>query len=112
MALLDRLYLDDFEICLAAQVLCEMHNGLRRKLKLPAAAASERVLRLMRFARSVATSEEVVRAACEITVIHNLQTYDAVILAAAAEAGCEKLYSEDMQNGFEWGGVTIVNPFA
>jgi predicted nucleic acid-binding protein len=35
-----------------------------------------------------------------------------VILAAAAEAGCRLLVSEDMQAGFTWGGVTIVNPFA
>ena len=38
--------------------------------------------------------------------------WDSVILAAAAEAGCRLLVSEDMQAGFTCGGVTIVNPFA
>ena len=42
---------------------------------------------------------------------HLLSFYDAVIVAAAIEAGCNMLYSEDMQHGRSIGGVTIVNPF-
>jgi len=34
------------------------------------------------------------------------------MLAAAAEAGCRLLLSEDLQEGFTWGGVRVVNPFA
>jgi predicted nucleic acid-binding protein len=37
--------------------------------------------------------------------------YDALIVAAAIEAGCDILYSEDMQHGRSVGGLTIVNPF-
>jgi predicted nucleic acid-binding protein len=36
---------------------------------------------------------------------------DALIVAAAIEAGCDTLYSEDMQHGRSVGGLTIVNPF-
>ena len=36
----------------------------------------------------------------------------AIILAASAEAGCYLLLSEDMQDGFVWRGVTVVNPLA
>jgi len=32
-------------------------------------------------------------------------------LSAASAAGCRLLLSEDMQEGFTWGGVTVVNPF-
>ena len=42
---------------------------------------------------------------------HGLSFFDALIVAAALEAGCETLYSEDMQHGREFGGLTIVNPF-
>ena len=52
------------------------------------------------------------RAGSDVAVGHNLAIWDAIILAAAAEAGCRMLLSEDMQDGFTWGGVTIVNPFA
>lgn len=37
--------------------------------------------------------------------------YDALIIAAAIEAGCDVLYSEDMQHGRSIGGLAIVNPF-
>jgi len=35
-----------------------------------------------------------------------------VIFAASAAGGCRLLLSEDLQEGFTWGGVTAVNPFA
>ncbi len=38
--------------------------------------------------------------------------YDALIVAAALEAGCDTPYSEDMQDGRKIGALTIVNPFA
>ncbi|UPK35375.1 PIN domain-containing protein [Bradyrhizobium sp. 186] len=42
---------------------------------------------------------------------HGFAFYDALIVAAAIEAGCDTLYSEDMQHGRNVGGLTIVNPF-
>lgn len=42
---------------------------------------------------------------------HRLSFYDALIVAAAIEAGCDTLWSEDMQNGRVIGGLTIRNPF-
>ena len=35
-----------------------------------------------------------------------------MILSAAAQSGCRLLLSEDLQEGFTWAGVTVVNPFA
>jgi predicted nucleic acid-binding protein len=43
---------------------------------------------------------------------HNVSFYDALIVAAALEAGCETLISEDLQNGRAFGELRIVNPFA
>ena len=37
--------------------------------------------------------------------------YDSLIVAAAAQAGCNILYSEDMQHGQLVAGLRIVNPF-
>jgi predicted nucleic acid-binding protein len=42
---------------------------------------------------------------------HGLSFYDALIVAAAIEAGCDTLFSEDMQHGRTLGGLAIVNPF-
>ncbi|HEV2396631.1 MAG TPA: hypothetical protein VGS27_06805 [Candidatus Sulfotelmatobacter sp.] len=35
-----------------------------------------------------------------------------MILSAAAAGSCRLLLSEDLQDGFTWNGVTVVNPFA
>ena len=42
---------------------------------------------------------------------HQLSFYDALIVASAIEAGCDILYSEDMQHGRTIGGLSIINPF-
>nr|CAA6801805.1 MAG: Programmed cell death toxin MazF like [uncultured Thiotrichaceae bacterium] len=38
--------------------------------------------------------------------------WDSLIVEAALTAGCEQLFSEDMQNGLKIGSLTISNPFA
>lgn len=52
------------------------------------------------------------QAALDLVVDHRLQIWDALILAVAAENRCRILLSEDMQSGFVWRGVTVLNPFA
>jgi predicted nucleic acid-binding protein len=37
--------------------------------------------------------------------------YDALVIAAALEASCRTLYSEDMRDGQVIEGLTIRNPF-
>jgi predicted nucleic acid-binding protein len=42
---------------------------------------------------------------------HLLSRYDALIVTSAIEAGCDILYSEDMQHDRTIGVLTIRNPF-
>lgn len=42
---------------------------------------------------------------------HSLNFYDALIVQAAIDLGCDTLYSEDLQDGQLFGTVKIVNPF-
>ncbi len=51
------------------------------------------------------------RSAIEIARIQGFSVYDALIVAAALQAGCATLYSEDMQSGQRVRSVTIRNPF-
>jgi predicted nucleic acid-binding protein len=51
-------------------------------------------------------------AAVDLATDHQLGIWDAVILSAAAQSGCRLLLSEDLHDGFTWGGVTVVNPFS
>ena len=48
----------------------------------------------------------------DIAADHRLQIRDALILSVAAENGRRLLLSEDLQDGFSWHGVTVVDPFA
>jgi predicted nucleic acid-binding protein len=43
---------------------------------------------------------------------YQISWYDSVIVAGANEAGCEVLYSEDLQDGQKFDQVRVVNPFA
>ena len=40
-----------------------------------------------------------------------LSVYDALIVAAAQDAGCQILFSEDFQHGQRFGKLTVENPF-
>jgi predicted nucleic acid-binding protein len=40
-----------------------------------------------------------------------LSFYDALVVAAAADAGCRVLLTEDLQHGRKFGAVTVENPF-
>jgi predicted nucleic acid-binding protein len=47
----------------------------------------------------------------EFTRRFSLSHWDSLLLAACAEVGVDRLYTEDMSDGANYGGVTIVNPF-
>ncbi len=49
--------------------------------------------------------------ALQIQNRYRLSWYDALIVAAATEAGCSILYSEDLQHGQSFGSMTVKNPF-
>lgn len=42
---------------------------------------------------------------------HRVSFRDALIVAAAQEAGCDVLYSEDLQHGRTFGALRVENPF-
>ena len=44
-------------------------------------------------------------------VLFAVRMWDALVMAAAADNRCRIVLSEDLQHGFTWRGVTIVNPF-
>ncbi len=98
-------------VVLPVQTLGELFQILLRKAGRSAQDARSAILTWRDAFALIETSAAAVLAASDLVVHHQLNFWDAVILAAAAEAGCHLLLSEDMQNGFVWQGVTIVNPF-
>ena len=94
------------------QAAAETLRWLLRKAKLPHDEAKHSINRWIDNYATQPTDSTVMKVAVELVASHRLQVFDAVVLAAAAEARAAVLLSEDMQDGFQWRGVTIVNPFA
>ncbi len=93
------------------QVLLELHNVLTRKGGHSPESARAAVQRLAETVEPAPTTPEILASAMDLAVDHQLQIFDAVILAAAASSRCEILLSEDLQEGFRFRCVTVANPF-
>jgi predicted nucleic acid-binding protein len=50
-------------------------------------------------------------SALEIHYRHGISHWDSLIVASALEAGCQTIYSEDLNHGQEYDGVKVINPF-
>jgi predicted nucleic acid-binding protein len=97
---------------IGVQVLNEFTNVARRKLRWgwEQIEASLAVIEdLLGVARPLTTAlhAQAVVLARDFT----LSFYDALIVAAAMDSGCEVLCSEDLQDGQKFGAVTVENPF-
>jgi predicted nucleic acid-binding protein len=95
-----------------AQVLGELFNVLVRNGGKSRADARDALLSWRDALLVVETSPEIMVAATDLATDHHFSIWDAVILSAASRSGCRLLLSEDLQEGFTWAGVTVVNPFA
>ena len=97
----------------SVQVLNEFANVARRKIKLSwaevtAALAALRVLCAPPLPVTLALHE----AALTLAERYQFTLYDALIVAAALEAGCATLLSEDLHHGLVIADrLTIHNPF-
>jgi predicted nucleic acid-binding protein len=97
---------------ISVQVLNEFAAVARRKLNMSWADIMEALLAIRALCETpTPLSIETHEAALDIAARYRYSIYDAMILAAALEADCEVLYTEDMQNGQVIGPLTIRNPF-
>jgi predicted nucleic acid-binding protein len=98
---------------LSVQVLNEFVSVARRKLRMPWKEVRE-ALEAIRIlcAPPLPITADVHDGALKIAQKYNYSIYDALIAAAALEASCVTLYSEDFQDGqIIDGRLTIRNPF-
>jgi predicted nucleic acid-binding protein len=94
------------------QVLNEFAAVARRKLKKSWAEISAALEDIRSLCEPPAPlTVRVHEAALKIAADSGYSIYDALILAAAIDAGCDTVYSEDMQDGQKIGTLTIRNPF-
>jgi predicted nucleic acid-binding protein len=99
-------------ICVSAQVLNEFYAAATRKLKppLPEPMAGAAVERLARY-RCVPTDADLVLRAIRAGQRWQLSHWDALMLEAARQAGCDRVLTENLADGADYDGVRIENPF-
>ena len=96
------------------QVVQEFFNvALRRFAKPMSSADAEQYLTTtFRPLLALHSSPALYGEALRIGARFRLPWYDALIVASAIEGQCDVLYSEDFQDGQQFGNVVISNPFA
>ena len=98
-------------IVIPAQCLGELFRVLISKARRDATSAQKAVLGWADAYGTADSTWTAFQSAMAVAVNHNLQVWDALILAVAMEQRCRLLLSEDMQHEFTWHGVTVVNPY-
>jgi predicted nucleic acid-binding protein len=98
--------------CVSPQIFNETVEVMRRKFKAP----WERVRSLLEYLEANAARVEPItldthQRALDIAEAKGIRIYDALLVAAAEQARCTVLYTEDLSHGERIGGVTVINPF-
>jgi predicted nucleic acid-binding protein len=97
---------------LSVQVLQEFYVTVTRKLKKPwsSAKALEVVQEYLTW-NVIENTGKLLTNAVELQQKAQLSFWDAMVVQAAIDAGCDTLYSEDLNAGQKFGALIIVNPF-
>jgi predicted nucleic acid-binding protein len=104
--------IENEEIGLSAQVLQEFYVAVTRKIEvtLSAEKALEWLEQLEAFP-CLAVDASLVKIAAEISERYQISYWDGAIVAAADALGATILYSEDLNDGQQYGMVRVSNPF-
>jgi predicted nucleic acid-binding protein len=113
--LLERLVQEQTETALLWQVAVEFLSCLRRwenEGRIDRATTLEHVKCLENTFPCIIPSRSLLRAALDLSSRYSLSHWDSLLLAACADAGVDRLYSEDLDDGMTYDTVMVVNPFA
>jgi predicted nucleic acid-binding protein len=100
-----------WECILLLQALGEFFAAATRKGKMSVTEAAGQVDDWMRLFPVHAAGPATLKRAMWAVQAHGLSFWDAMLWAAAREAGCTLMLSENFQHGRELGGVRFHNPF-
>jgi predicted nucleic acid-binding protein len=94
------------------QALGEFYSVAYRKGEFSRIEARDMVMEWQEAVLTISTSVKSFQAAIDLATRHQLQIWDAIIVATSIEHGCNLILSEDMQDGLELNGLKIINPFS
>ena len=97
--------------CISYQVVQETINVLTRKLDVAPDNARKLLDRTLAPLWKVNPTRTLYDRGLDLQTRYRFSFYDSLIIAAALEAGCKTLYTEDLKHGQRIEGVTVTNPF-
>jgi predicted nucleic acid-binding protein len=105
--------LDGDDLALSVQVLQEFYLQATRSSKSGRLSHDEACSLIEAFARFRVqeTTLALLRASLDATERFGISYWDAAIVEAARSLGCETVLSEDLNDGQDYGGVRVENPF-
>lgn len=100
------------QFIISIQVLSELASAMLHKVS-PHVSASNvtAILDALTPIRTITSDSEIVRRAVAAHLEYGLHFYDGMIIAAAERAGCETIWSEDLNAGQKYFGIAVLNPF-
>jgi predicted nucleic acid-binding protein len=93
------------------QVIGEVQNVLRRKLRQPLWEAAQNARNILTTFDTFRPTESNANEALVLMSAGRMSYWDALLITAARDAGCTVFLTEDMSNGMRHGAMEIVNPF-
>ena len=97
--------------CISFQVVQETLNVLIRKMETPIDRIRVLLDDILIPLWQVNPTAALYQDAISLQGRYGFSFYDSLVVAAALEAGCTRLYSEDLQHGQQIQRLTILNPF-
>ncbi|HET53745.1 MAG TPA: PIN domain-containing protein [Ignavibacteria bacterium] len=107
--LIAKLFEDNSGI-ISTQVLQEFYYAAVNKLRSDPKIVKE-LLKSFEDLEIVQINTTIIHNAIDCSITNKISFWDALIISAAESANCNKLFSEDLNNGQIINGVEIVNPF-
>jgi predicted nucleic acid-binding protein len=100
------------EFLISVQVLSEFASTLLHKISPPATTEQlVAILDALAPIKTISPNPETVLRAVAFRHTCGLHFYDAMIIAAAEQAGSKRIWSEDLNPGQEYLGIKVENPF-
>ena len=105
--------LENSSAVISFQVVQETLNVITKKLAVPVTPqdAMQFLDKMLFPLWKINPSRMLYQRGLDIQSRYQFSFYDSLIIAAALEAGCKTLYSEDLQHGQQIEQLTIQNPF-
>ncbi len=100
---------NDLRGVISTQVMQEFYVAATKKLGAEPLVVKDILSAFERF-ETVVIMPDIIKEAIDCGIINRLSFWDALIVAAAESANCERLWTEDLNDGQVIRGVRIENP--